>query len=105
MTRPVTHALLQNLWSALWPYAGQCSAPCFAVVHSGRTVTAVQIDGVLHEFSSIAGVREDVTDVVLNIKKMALAMQTEGPKRLTLTKKGPASLPQAMLMKSPILTF
>jgi len=55
----------------------------------GAAVTAVQIDGVLHEFSSIAGVREDVTDVVLNIKKMALAMQTEGPKRLTLTKKGP----------------
>jgi DNA-directed RNA polymerase subunit alpha len=49
----------------------------------GAAVTAVQIDGVLHEFSSIAGVREDVTDVVLNIKKMALAMQTEGPKRLT----------------------
>ena len=48
-----------------------------------------QIDGVLHEFSSIAGVREDVTDVVLNIKKMALSMDAEGPKRLVLSKKGP----------------
>jgi DNA-directed RNA polymerase subunit alpha len=36
----------------------------------GAAVTAVQIDGVLHEFSSIAGVREDVTDVVLNLKSM-----------------------------------
>ena len=34
----------------------------------GAAVTSVQIDGVLHEFSSIAGVREDVTDIVLNIK-------------------------------------
>jgi DNA-directed RNA polymerase subunit alpha len=55
----------------------------------GAAVTAVQIDGVLHEFSSIPGVREDVTDVVLNIKQMSLSMETEGPKRLTLSKNGP----------------
>lgn len=40
----------------------------------GAAVTSVQIDGVLHEFSSIAGVREDVTDIVLNIKQMALRL-------------------------------
>jgi DNA-directed RNA polymerase subunit alpha len=40
----------------------------------GAAVSSVQIDGVLHEFSSIAGVREDVTDIVLNIKEIALAM-------------------------------
>ena len=55
----------------------------------GAAVTAVQIDGVLHEFSSIPGVREDVTDIVLNIKKMSLSMDAEGTKRLTLSKKGP----------------
>ena len=55
----------------------------------GAAVTAVQIDGVLHEFSSIPGVREDVTDVVLNIKQMSLSLEAEGPKRLTLSKKGP----------------
>ena len=38
----------------------------------GAAVTSVQIDGVLHEFSSIAGVREDVTDIVLNIKDIAI---------------------------------
>src|SRR3990172_4820878 len=38
----------------------------------GSAVTAIQIDGVLHEFSSIPGVREDVTDIVLNIKQMFL---------------------------------
>ncbi len=55
----------------------------------GAAVTAVQIDGVLHEFSSIPGVREDVTDIVLNIKAVALRMQGEGPKRMTLRKTGP----------------
>jgi len=48
----------------------------------GAAVTAVQIDGVLHEFSSIPGVREDVTDIVLNIKQLALRMHGEGPKRM-----------------------
>src|SRR5207248_11627904 len=55
----------------------------------GAAVTSVQIDGVLHESSSIAGVREDVTDIVLNIKEIALAMHAEGPKRLVLRKEGP----------------
>jgi len=50
----------------------------------GAAVTSVQIDGVLHEFSSIAGVREDVTDIVLNIKQMALRLHAEGPRRMTL---------------------
>jgi DNA-directed RNA polymerase subunit alpha len=55
----------------------------------GAAVTSVQIDGVLHEFSSIAGVREDVTDIILNIKDIAIRMQGEGPKRMTLRKQGP----------------
>jgi DNA-directed RNA polymerase subunit alpha len=55
----------------------------------GAAVTSVQIDGVLHEFSSIAGVREDVTDIILNIKEIALSMHAEGPKRLILRKEGP----------------
>ena len=55
----------------------------------GAAVTSVQIDGVLHEFSSIAGVREDVTDMILNIKEIAFALHAEGPKRLTLKKAGP----------------
>jgi DNA-directed RNA polymerase subunit alpha len=58
----------------------------------GAAVTAVQIDGVLHEFSSIAGVREDVTDIVLNIKQLALRMHGEGPKRMTLTAVGPGEV-------------
>ncbi|MBB5754222.1 DNA-directed RNA polymerase subunit alpha [Prosthecomicrobium pneumaticum] len=55
----------------------------------GAAVTAVQIDGVLHEFSSIPGVREDVTDIVLNIKEIAIRMQGDGPKRMVVRKSGP----------------
>lgn len=55
----------------------------------GAAITAVQIEGVLHEFSSIAGVREDVTDIVLNIKEIALRMHSEGPRRMSLRVRGP----------------
>ncbi len=58
----------------------------------GAAVTGLQIDGVLHEFSSIPGVREDVTDVVLNVKQIALRMHVEGPKRLTLHAEGPGEV-------------
>jgi DNA-directed RNA polymerase subunit alpha len=58
----------------------------------GAAVTAIQIEGVLHEFSSIPGVREDVTDIVLNVKQIALRMHAEGPKRLTLRAEGPGEV-------------
>ena len=56
----------------------------------GAAIISVQIDNVLHEFSSISGVREDVTDVVLNLKGVAIRMEVEGPKRLSISAKGPA---------------
>ena len=56
----------------------------------GAAITSVQIDNVLHEFSSVAGVREDVTDIVLNLKGVAIRMDVDGPKRLSVSAKGPA---------------
>ncbi len=58
----------------------------------GAAVQSVHIDGVLHEFSSIAGVREDVTDIVLNIKDIAIKMQGDGPKRMVVKKSGPGQV-------------
>jgi DNA-directed RNA polymerase subunit alpha len=58
----------------------------------GAAVTAIRIDGALHEFSSLQGVREDVTDIVLNIKRLAIRMTGEGPKRLQLTATGPGEV-------------
>jgi DNA-directed RNA polymerase subunit alpha len=61
----------------------------------GAAVTSVQIDGVLHEFSSIPGVREDVTDIVINIKDIAIRMDGDGPKRMVLRKQGPGMVTAA----------
>ena len=58
----------------------------------GTAVTAIQIDGVLHEFTSIKGIREDVTDIVLNIKSLALKSSSEGTKKLILDAKGPGEI-------------
>ena len=58
----------------------------------GAAITSVQIDGVLHEFSSIPGVLEDLTDIVLNIKSIGLRMHGEGPKRMRLRAEGPGEV-------------
>jgi DNA-directed RNA polymerase subunit alpha len=58
----------------------------------GAAITSIKIENVLHEFSSLAGVREDVTDIVLNVKQIALRMQGEGPKRLQLSATGPGAV-------------
>ena len=63
----------------------------------GGAVTAIKINGVLHEFSVIPGVREDVTDIVLNIKGLAVAVHGEGPKIMTLKAEGPAQVTAAMI--------
>ena len=58
----------------------------------GTAVTSIQIDGVLHEFSSIKGVREDVTDIVLNVKSLALKGNSETTTKLILDAKGPGEI-------------
>ncbi|WP_417321111.1 DNA-directed RNA polymerase subunit alpha [Emcibacter sp.] len=58
----------------------------------GAAVTSIHIDNVLHEFSSIPGVREDVTDIVLNIKNLAVGLEAEGSKRLSLEASGPGEV-------------
>ncbi|RED53708.1 DNA-directed RNA polymerase subunit alpha [Aestuariispira insulae] len=63
----------------------------------GAAVTAIQIDGVLHEFSSIPGVREDVTDIVLNVKALAIRMHGEGPKKIRLSVQGPCEATAGMI--------
>ncbi|OFW08277.1 MAG: DNA-directed RNA polymerase subunit alpha [Acidobacteria bacterium RIFCSPLOWO2_12_FULL_59_11] len=59
----------------------------------GAAVTAVRIEGVLHEFSSIPGVVEDATDIILNLKQIPFRMHGQGPKTITLSadKPGPVS--------------
>ena len=66
----------------------------------GAAITSIKIEGVLHEFSSLAGVREDVTDMVLNIKQVALKFEGEGPKRLHLTATGPGEVTAGQIQTS-----
>lgn len=54
----------------------------------GAAVTAVQIDGVFHEFSTIPGVVEDVVDIILNLKELRLKMHVDGPKTIYINAKG-----------------
>ena len=56
---------------------------------TGAAVTTVKIEGVVHEFSTISGVTEDVTAIILNIKSLRLALHTDKPKTIRLKKKGP----------------
>jgi DNA-directed RNA polymerase subunit alpha len=63
----------------------------------GAAVTAIQIDGVLHEFSSIPGVREDVVNIILNVKNIAIAMHVEGPKKMRLAAEGPCEVTSGMI--------
>ena len=55
----------------------------------GAAITEVEIDGVLHEYTSIEGVQEDVVDVLLNLKSVALRMHSRNSAELRLHKKGP----------------
>ncbi|MBR2034150.1 MAG: DNA-directed RNA polymerase subunit alpha [Alphaproteobacteria bacterium] len=63
----------------------------------GGAITSIKIDGVLHEFSVVPGVREDVTDIVLNIKGVAVALHSEGQKMMTLKAEGPCEVTAAMI--------
>ena len=61
----------------------------------GAAVTSVKIDGVLHEFSTIAGVKEDVTEIILNLKKLAVRLNGENTKRVIINAVGPKEVTAA----------
>lgn len=59
---------------------------------AGAAVTSVKIEGVLHEFSTLPGVKEDTTDLILNLKSLRLKLHSDSPKTLYLKKKGPCEV-------------
>ncbi len=67
----------------------------------GAGITSVQIEGVLHEFSSIPGVKEDLTDVVLNLKMIPVRLHSEEPKILSLDVQGPRDVKAGDLIGDP----
>jgi DNA-directed RNA polymerase subunit alpha len=58
----------------------------------GAAITSVKIDGVLHEFSTISGTKEDITEIILNLKEVRLKLHTEGPKTIRVKAEGPKVL-------------
>ncbi len=58
----------------------------------GAAVTTVKLEGVLHEFSTLPGVKEDVTDILLNVKQLRLKLHTDKPKTIHVKKKGPGEV-------------
>src|SRR5436305_15066973 len=68
---------------------GNALRRCLLSSIEGAAITAIHIEGVLHEFSSIPGVVEDVTDIILNLKQVPLKMHSSGPRVLTLEARGP----------------
>lgn len=61
----------------------------------GAAVTSVKIDGILHEFSTIPGVKEDVTEIILNLKKLAVRLEGESTKRAIINAVGPKAVTAA----------
>lgn len=64
----------------------------------GAAVTSVKIDGILHEFSTIPGVKEDVTEIILNLKKLAVKISGENTKRAIINVVGPKVVTAADIM-------
>ncbi len=58
----------------------------------GAAVTSIKIDGVLHEFTTINGVKEDVSEIILNIKSMVLSSDSDEPVVMYLSKEGPGDV-------------
>jgi DNA-directed RNA polymerase subunit alpha len=69
----------------------------------GAAVTAVQIEGVLHEFSAVPGVGEDVTDIILNLKQVPIKMHGEEVRYLSIDVKGPAEIKASHFGSEPQL--
>ena len=63
----------------------------------GSAITSIQVQGVLHEFSSIPGVREDLTDIILNVKGIKVRMEYDGIKKVQLNVDGPATVTAGMI--------
>jgi DNA-directed RNA polymerase subunit alpha len=58
----------------------------------GAAITSIRIEGVLHEFTTIPGVKEDVTDVILNLKELVVSSEHDEPVTMYLRKQGPGAV-------------
>jgi DNA-directed RNA polymerase subunit alpha len=80
---------------------GNALRRCLLSSIEGAAITAVNIEGVLHEFSSIPGVVEDVTDIILNLKQMSITLHAEESKVLSIDVQGPGTVTAGQMSEDP----
>ena len=80
---------------------GNALRRCLLSSIEGAAITAVNSEGVLHEFSSIPGVVEDVTDIILNLKQMSITLHSEEPKVLSIDVQGPGKVTAGQMSEDP----
>jgi DNA-directed RNA polymerase subunit alpha len=80
---------------------GNALRRCLLSSIEGAAITAIHIEGVLHEFSSVPGVGEDVTDIILNLKQVPLKLHTEEPKVLSVDVQGPGAVTASQMSEDP----
>jgi DNA-directed RNA polymerase subunit alpha len=80
---------------------GNALRRCLLSSIEGAAITAVHIEGVLHEFSSIPGVQEDVTDIILNLKQIPIRLHSEDAKVLTIDVNGPGTVSAGQMTEDP----
>src|SRR4030043_1895913 len=71
---------------------GNCLRRILLSSLQGGAITSLKVDGVLHEFSTIPGTKEDITEIILNLKEVRLKLHTEGPKTIRVKAEGPRVL-------------
>jgi DNA-directed RNA polymerase subunit alpha len=77
---------------------GNCMRRVLLSSLPGAAVTSVKIDGVLHEFSTVPGVKEDVTEIILNLKKLAIRLEGDDTKRVIINAVGPKEVKASDIM-------
>jgi DNA-directed RNA polymerase subunit alpha len=80
---------------------GNALRRCLLSSIEGAAITAINIEGVLHEFSSIPGVQEDVTDIILNLKQVPITLHSEEPKVLSVDVQGPGDVTAGQMTEDP----
>jgi DNA-directed RNA polymerase subunit alpha len=80
---------------------GNALRRCLLSSIEGAAITAIHIEGVLHEFSSVPGVVEDVTDIILNLKQVPIRLHTEEPKVLSIDVPGPCKVTAGQMTEDP----
>jgi DNA-directed RNA polymerase subunit alpha len=80
---------------------GNALRRCLLSSIEGAAITAVNIEGVLHEFSSIPGVQEDVTDIILNLKQIPIRLHSDDAKVLSIDVQGPGAVSAGQMSEDP----